>query len=110
MLVIRRRAGQSVLIGEDIEIEIIEATSGKVKLGIKAPREIPVLRSEIKLIGEQNRLAAGGVSPEAVETLLQRLEPPAGGQVVSRANNLPGDGVMPASQKGAESTDMRSEG
>jgi carbon storage regulator len=73
MLVIRRRAGQSVLIGDCIEIEVIEATAGKVKLGITAPREIPVLRSEIKLTGEQNRIAAQAVTSQGVGELLEMI-------------------------------------
>jgi len=75
MLVIRRRAGQSVLIGDNIEIEVIEAGPGKVKLGITAPREVLVLRKEISLTREQNLLAARQVSPEVVQKLTQRMQP-----------------------------------
>jgi carbon storage regulator len=73
MLVIRRRPGQSVLIGEDVEIEILDAGPGKVKLGITAPREILVLRKEIRFTREENLMAAQGVTPEAVRTLLERI-------------------------------------
>ena len=58
MLVISRRAGESVLIGEDVEIQVLETGSGRVKLGIKAPRAVPVLRNEVRLIRDQNRAAA----------------------------------------------------
>ncbi len=75
MLVIRRRAGQSILIGDDIQIEVIEAGPGKVKLGITAPREVLVLRKEIQLTGEQNRIAAREVALEAVRSLAQRIRP-----------------------------------
>ena len=73
MLVIRRRVGQSVFIGEDVEIEILDAGSGKVKLGITAPREILVLRNEIRFTREENLLAAQGVTPEAVQSLVERI-------------------------------------
>jgi carbon storage regulator len=73
MLVIRRRAGQSVLIGDSVEIEVIEVGPGKVKLGITAPREVLVLRKEIRLTREQNLIAAQGVSPEAVRSLVDRI-------------------------------------
>jgi carbon storage regulator len=75
MLVIRRRTGQSILIGDGIEIEIIEAGPGKVKLGITAPREVLVLRKEIRLTGEQNQIAARGVALEAVRSLAERVRP-----------------------------------
>jgi carbon storage regulator len=76
MLVIRRRAGQSVLIGDNIEIEVVETSAGKVKLGITAPREILVLRSEIKLTGEQNRIAAQAVTSQEVGKLLEKIQWP----------------------------------
>ena len=75
MLVIRRRAGQSVLIGDNVEIEVIEVSPGRVKLGITAPREVLVLRKEINLTREQNLIAARGVSPSAVLKLMERMRP-----------------------------------
>jgi carbon storage regulator len=80
VLVIRRRAGQSVLIGDAIEIEIIEAGPGRVKLGITAPKEILVLRKEISITREQNLSAARGVSEEAVRILADRMRPGAAGE------------------------------
>ncbi len=73
MLVIRRRAGQAVRIGDEIEITVIETAGGTVKLGITAPRQIPVLRKEIALALEENRRAALAVPPERLEELLGRL-------------------------------------
>jgi carbon storage regulator len=79
MLVIRRRAGQSVIIGGGIEIEVIEAGSGRVKLGIRAPRDVVVLRKEIAETREENVAAARGLNREAVGRLIGRLRPAAGG-------------------------------
>lgn len=62
MLVIRRRAGQSILIGDEIEIEVVEVGPTRVKLGIHAPRGVTVLRKEIVLTREENRLAARSLS------------------------------------------------
>ncbi len=73
MLIIRRRTGQSVLVGGDVEIEIIEASHGRVKLGIRAPESIRILRKEVLLATEQNRAAAGGAEPEAIAWLAARL-------------------------------------
>jgi carbon storage regulator len=75
MLVIRRRAGEVLLIGNDIEIEILEMSHTQVKLGIRAPKEITVLRKEIQLTGEQNRAAARQVSSAAMDALLDSLKP-----------------------------------
>lgn len=73
MLVIRRRTGESLLIGDEIEVEILELSAGNVKIGIRAPREVTVLRKEIHLTQQQNRAASGGVSAEVLGELFQRL-------------------------------------
>lgn len=69
MLVIRRRRGESILLGPDIEIEVLEASGSQVKLGIRAPRSVSVVRKEILLIGEQNRTASG-ISEAAMQQLV----------------------------------------
>jgi carbon storage regulator len=58
MLVISRRPGESVFIGDDIEVELLEISHSQVKLGIRAPRQIPVLRKEIRLTAQQNLVAS----------------------------------------------------
>jgi len=58
MLVVRRREGESLVIGEDIEVVILEAGPNRVKLGIMAPRQVLVFRKELELTREQNRAAA----------------------------------------------------
>jgi carbon storage regulator len=58
MLVMRRRVGEGLLIGHGIEIEILEQGGGQVKLGIKAPRSIPIVRREILHTRLQNEKAA----------------------------------------------------
>ena len=47
MLVLTRRIGESLLIGKNIRIVVIRFADGGVKLGIEAPKEIPVLRAEL---------------------------------------------------------------
>ena len=76
MLLIRRRAGESILIGEDIEIQIVDLSPSRVKIGITAPREVVVLRKEVKLSSEQNIAASVPLNPVAVERLLQNLVKP----------------------------------
>lgn len=58
MLVIRRRAGESILIAGDIEVEVLETSPTRVKLGITAPKEVIVLRKEVRLTEDHNRAAA----------------------------------------------------
>ena len=62
MLVIRRKAGEAFHIGDSIEVEILEVGTNQVKIGIRAPREIAVLRNEVFLTECQNKAAAAGAS------------------------------------------------
>jgi carbon storage regulator len=49
MLVLTRKANQSIMIGEDIEISVLSVLGEKVRLGIEAPRDVPVFRKEVYL-------------------------------------------------------------
>jgi carbon storage regulator len=73
MLVIRRRAGDSLLIGDNVEIEILALTQSYVKLGIRAPLDVPILRKEIRLTHEQNRQASGLPSLDSISDLVKLL-------------------------------------
>jgi carbon storage regulator len=75
MLVLRRRAGESVLIGDEIEIELLAVTPQGAKIGIRAPRETVVLRKELKITQDQNSRAASGPSPEDLPQALKKLRP-----------------------------------
>jgi carbon storage regulator len=69
MLVIRRRPGESLFIGDDVELEVLEIAGSQVKLGIRAPKEVTVLRAEIHVTAEQNRAASLPAPPSAVALL-----------------------------------------
>jgi carbon storage regulator len=59
MLVLNRKIDQAVMIGSDIEVLVTEVKGDSVKLGIRAPRDVPVHRREVyDLIQDQNRAAA----------------------------------------------------
>lgn len=73
MLVIRRRAGESLLISDNIEIEILALTQNYVKLGIRAPQDVPILRKEVQLTHEQNRQASQLESLDSISNLVTRL-------------------------------------
>ena len=58
MLVLTRKKGESVLIGEDIEIIVIKTDDGSVKLAINAPKNITILRKELyKEVQNENQSA-----------------------------------------------------
>ena len=73
MLVIRRRPGESLLIGDAVEIEILDASASHVKLGIRAPKSISILRKEIVVVGAQNRQASHVIPVEGLEKVLSVL-------------------------------------
>lgn len=67
MLVISRRKGQRVSIGEEIELVVTEVHRSSVKLGIRAPRGLTVLRGEVRdSIEEANRSAASSVDDTGI--------------------------------------------
>lgn len=80
MLVIRRHAGQAIVVGEDVEIEVIECGPNRVKLGIRAPHEVTVARREARLTRQQNLAAARAIpaiGPEGVRQWQVGSERPA---------------------------------
>ncbi|MCY6483658.1 carbon storage regulator CsrA [Clostridium aestuarii] len=61
MLVIKRKKGESLLIGENIEVTVISIENGAVKLAINAPKTVSILRNELyKEVTEENKKAAIG--------------------------------------------------
>jgi carbon storage regulator len=49
MLVLTRKSNQSIMIGDDIEVSVLSVMGDKVRIGIQAPQDIPVFRTEIYL-------------------------------------------------------------
>jgi carbon storage regulator len=75
MLMMSRREGEVILIGEDIEIVIARIGRSRVRVGIRAPRLTPVVAREMKLVEEENRAAAICPSAAALSGLIARLTP-----------------------------------
>lgn len=74
MLIIRRRRGESIVIGEDIEIEILETSPTQVKLGITAPKDVTVLRSEIRVTRDVNLVSSVPTAdPDKLTQLVEQL-------------------------------------
>jgi carbon storage regulator len=76
MLVLTRRAGESVMIGDDVVITVLEARGDVIRLGIQAPRDVQVHREEVyRELQEANR-AAASPTEDAVNALAKMLEKP----------------------------------
>ena len=73
MLVLTRRRDESIVIGDEIEVRVLSVAGETVKLGIEAPREIPVFRKEVYLEIQQQRRETGSSAPEEVNEALKRL-------------------------------------
>ena len=69
MLVLRRRAGECLLIGDNVEIEIIEISRTRVKVGVRAPKHVAVLRKESISLAVENREACGLVSQQTANSM-----------------------------------------
>lgn len=71
MLVLTRRANESIVIGDDITVTILAVTPGGVRVGIDAPRDMRIHRAEVVLaIGDANQEAVQTASDDAAENAL----------------------------------------
>lgn len=77
MLVLTRRANQSIVIGRDVTVTVLEIRGDQVRLGITAPRSVSVHREEVWLELERVNREAASPAPSALEQLKDlRPEPP----------------------------------
>lgn len=77
MLVLTRKIGESLMIGDDITITVIEASGQKVRVGIDAPSAVPVYRKEVWLQIRDENAAAASADPALLESLMaQRPKDP----------------------------------
>lgn len=71
MLALTRKKGESLVINNNIEITILEMRGDQIKIGITAPKEVPIYRKEVYLqIQEENKVALNADSLEALKNLL----------------------------------------
>lgn len=78
VLVLTRKPGERVLIGDDIVITIIETRGDGVRIGFEAPRGVPIHRDEVvQAVGEANRAATqvGSDDEERLKSLLAAKKP-----------------------------------
>jgi carbon storage regulator len=72
MLVLTRKSNQSIMIGDDIEVSVLAVMGEKVRIGISAPRDVPVFRKEVYL--EIKLDETEGDQREAVAKALEELK------------------------------------
>jgi carbon storage regulator len=80
MLVLTRKPGQSIMIGDGVEVQVLSVAGEKVRLGITAPRDVSIFRNEVYDRIESEHSSAGGDDKaddgganEAVAHALERL-------------------------------------
>ncbi len=64
MLVLSRQKDETIMIGDDVEITVVDIRGDKVRLGISAPTSIPVHRKEVYDAIRRENLAAAGMDPD----------------------------------------------
>jgi len=71
MLVLTRKSNQSIMIGDSIEVSVLAIVGEKVRIGIQAPRDVPVFRKEVylEIQDETGAAAAKDVTAEVDEAL-----------------------------------------
>ena len=73
MLTLARKVNVSIMIGNDIEITVLEIKGDQIKLGVKAPKSVPIYRKELYVqIQEENKQAGSAVDVEALRGLFQK--------------------------------------
>jgi carbon storage regulator len=76
MLVLTRRTGETICVGDDIQVEVLEVRPGVVRLGIRAPRQVRVLRAElVAAVAEANSDAAQSANIEGLAQMHPEATP-----------------------------------
>ena len=73
MLILTRRVGESVIVGDDITISVIEVRGDAVRIGIQAPRSVSVHREEVYLELQKANQQAAGASDAAIDQVIGEL-------------------------------------
>lgn len=91
MLVLTRRTNESIMIGDDVEVFVVAVTGDQVKIGIRAPRAIPVYRKEIyeEIQKENIRAAQIRLKEEEISRAAELLKGSKGGGAPSTSPSSP---------------------
>ncbi len=72
MLILQRKKGQSIVISDNITVQVIEITQDGVRLAIDAPKEVKILRQELIEAADANKMAS--VKKEQIDTIKQLIK------------------------------------
>lgn len=107
MLILTRKPGESVYIGDDIKITIVEIKGHQIRVGIDAPRDFRIYREEIYLqIMEENKLAAQESSIDELGAL-ERWNPEGSKTAPRKSAGLSGIKAQPVKKKDAVQEEKR---
>jgi carbon storage regulator len=76
MLIITRRPGEKVMVGDDVVVEVIEISGSNVRIGITAPRSIPVYREEIWTAVKAENAAAAATDVDLPDDVVSPNDKP----------------------------------
>lgn len=72
MLALARKVNESIIINDNVEVTVLEIKGDQIKLGINAPKSVPIYRKEIySQIQDSNKEASNAVGPDALNELLK---------------------------------------
>jgi len=69
MLVLTRKLNESIMIGDAVEVTVVEVKGEQVKLGIRAPKDVKVHRKEIYITIQRENIDASKLAPESVDRI-----------------------------------------
>ena len=72
MLILQRRKGQSLSINNNITLTVVDTGTDWVKLAIDAPKEVPILRSELKEAAAENQMASATAPIQVLDEILKK--------------------------------------
>jgi carbon storage regulator len=75
MLILARRVGESIMIGDQVEISVVDIKGDQVKMGIKAPPQVKVYRKEVYVAIQEENRAAASAAPQDLPRLEGLLPP-----------------------------------
>lgn len=95
MLVLSRRIGEKIVIGDGIVVTVVEVHRDSVRLGVDAPRSVPVNRAELlQAVSEENQAAMSGTEAAAALQSLQSIKPKSG-QPLDLRRLMKGSAALP---------------